>query len=132
MTPHHRPQNANETLGFLANLVRQMRLLWRLLNDPRVPSWVKTIPAVALLYLIFPIDLISDPILGLGQLDDLAIILLGLKLFRDFSPPAVVREHEADILGKSSPWQVVEDEPASEQTSQPLYIDAEYKILDKE
>lgn len=124
------PQNSNEALGFLAELVRQIRLLWRLLNDPRVPSWIKTIPAVVLLYLIFPIDLIPDPVLGLGQLDDLAIILLGLKLFRDFSPPAVVREHEADIAGKSSPWRVVEDE--SPPSPQSPYIDAEYKIVDKD
>ena len=128
----NRFQNPNEALGFLADLIRQVRLLWRLLNDPRVPTWVKTIPAVILLYLIFPIDLIPDPVLGLGQLDDLVVILLGLKLFRDFSPQAVVREHEADITGQSSSWRVVEDDSTPKQGVEPPYIDAEYKVIDKE
>ena len=132
MAPQNRPQNSDETLGFLADLIKQIRLLWRLLNDPRVPAWVKTIPAMILLYLFFPIDLIPDPALGLGQLDDLAIILLGLKLFRDLSPRAVVNEHEASIAGRSSPWQVVEDEATSGQEESPPYIDAEYRVLDKD
>ena len=134
MARQNRPKNSDNTLGFLADLARQIRLLWRLLNDPRVPTWVKTIPTVALIYLIFPIDLLPDPVLGLGQLDDLAVILLGLKLFRDLSPAGVVREHEADLAGGSSSWRVVKDEPPSEQEQelQPPTIDAEYKVLDKE
>jgi uncharacterized membrane protein YkvA (DUF1232 family) len=134
MAPQQRPENSDETLGFLADLIRQIRLLWRLLNDSRVPAWVKTIPAAVLVYLIFPIDLLPDPVLGLGQLDDLAIILLGLKLFRDLSPPAVVLEHEVDLAGESSPWRVVKEEPSSEreQEPQPRYIDAEYRVLNKD
>ena len=133
MAPQNRPKNSREILGFLADLIRQLRLLWRLLNDPRVPSWVKAIPTASLLYLIFPIDLLPDLALGLGQLDDLVIVLLGLKLFRDFSPPAVVREHEADIAGQSCPWRVVEDAaPSKQEQGQELqspYIDAEYTVL---
>lgn len=129
MTPKKQAKSPDETAGFLADLIRQMRLLWRLLNDPRVPAWVKMIPAVALLYLILPIDLIADPLLGLGQLDDLAVILVGIKLFHDLSPSAVVREHEADLAGKSSPWRVVEDESALDQ---PPTIDAEYRVVDKD
>ncbi len=150
MAPQNQSQNSDKTLGFLVDLIRHIRLLWRLLNDPRVPAWVKTIPTIVLLYLIFPIDLMPDPVLGLGQLDDLAIILLGLKIFRDFSPPFVVREHEADIAGRSSPWQVVEDVPTSEQETHPpctvpfvlgpkdpgldtvQCIDAEYEVVDKD
>lgn len=132
MPPQNRPQNADEALGFLKDLIRQLRLLWRLLKDPRVPYWVKAIPAAVLLYLIFPIDLIPDPALGLGQLDDLAVILLGLKLFRDLSPQAVVRDHETDIAGQSSPWRVVEDESAAKQGTKPAYIDAEYRVVDED
>jgi len=132
MPSQNRSQNADEAMGFLKDLIRQFRLLWRLLKDPRVPYWVKAIPAAVLLYLIFPIDLIPDPVLGLGQLDDLAIILLGLKLFRDLSPQTVVRDHEADIVGPSSPWRVVEDESAAGQGTKPATIDAEYRIVDKD
>jgi uncharacterized membrane protein YkvA (DUF1232 family) len=122
MTSQSNPDGPDEALGFLKDLVRQIRLLWRLLNDPRVPVWVKTIPLVALLYLIFPIDLVPDPALGLGQLDDLAVMLLGLKFFRDMSPRAVVNEHESDIDGKRV--EGGEDEPPT--------IDAEYRVIDEE
>lgn len=134
MAPQQRPKDSDEALGFLTDLIRQVRLLWRLLNDARVPAWLKIIPAAVLVYLIFPIDLLPDPVLGLGQLDDLAIILLGLKLFRDLSPPAVVREHEIDLAGESSPWRVVREEPSfeQEQEPQPRYVDAEYKVLNKD
>ena len=132
MAPQNRPRSSREALGFLADLIKQIRLLWRLLNDSRVPAWVKTIPAVVLLYLIFPLDLFPDPVLGLGQLDDLAIILLGLKLFRDFSPQAVVREHEADIAGQNSPWRVVEGDSTPKQGTETPCIDAEYRVIDKD
>jgi uncharacterized membrane protein YkvA (DUF1232 family) len=128
MAPQNRLKGSDEAAGFLADLIRHLRLFWRLLNDPRVPAWVKIIPAVVLLYLIFPLDLIPDLALGLGQLDDLAVILVGLKLFHDLSPSAVVREHEASLTGKSSPWRVVEDESALDQ---PPTIDAEYRVLDE-
>lgn len=121
MAFEHRAGGSDEALGFFKDLIRQIRLLWRLLNDPRVPSWVKTIPLVALLYLIFPIDLVPDPALGLGQLDDLAVILLGLKFFRDLSPRSVVQEHESDIDGKSVKGG--ENAPT---------IDAEYHVVDEE
>jgi uncharacterized membrane protein YkvA (DUF1232 family) len=132
MSHQKRPKNTDEALGFLADLARQIRLLWRLLNDPRVPTWVKAIPIMALLYLLSPVDLIPDPALGLGQLDDLAVILLGLKLFRDFSPPAVVQEHQADIEGRSSPWHVVEDTTAPQPGDELPVIDAEYQVIDKD
>jgi len=132
MASRNRSQSSDEALGFLMGLIRQMRLLWRLLSDPRVPTWVKAIPALVLLYLIFPIDLFPDPALGLGQLDDLAVVLLGLKLFRDFSPQAVVREHETDIAGRSSPWRVVERDSTPEQGTEPPYIDAEYRVIDED
>jgi uncharacterized membrane protein YkvA (DUF1232 family) len=132
MAHQNRPTSSGEALGFLADLVKQIRLFWRLLNDPRVPTWVKAIPVVALLYLLSPIDLIPDPALGLGQLDDLAIILLGLKLFRDLSPTMVVREHQTEIEGRDSPWQVVEEERTSPPGDEVPVIDAEYQVVDKD
>ncbi|MFZ5917272.1 MAG: YkvA family protein [Chloroflexota bacterium] len=131
MAAQRRPQNSEQTFGFLKDLIQQGRLLWRLLHDPRVPGWVKAIPAAVLIYLFFPIDLLPDPALGLGQLDDLAVVLLGLKLFRDFSPRAVVREHEANMAGESSPWQVVEPEAPSP-AANASYIDAEYRLVESD
>jgi len=46
---------------------------------------------------VFPIDLIPDFIPVLGQLDDLAVVLLGLDFFIRSAPPDIVDEHLAKI-----------------------------------
>jgi uncharacterized membrane protein YkvA (DUF1232 family) len=104
--------------GFLNEIVNHVRLIWRLMRDSQVPVWVKLIPPLAILYLLSPIDLIPDPVLGLGQLDDLAILLLGAKLFVEMSPPGVVQRHRDELVGSVPP------EPDSE------VVDASYRVLD--
>jgi uncharacterized membrane protein YkvA (DUF1232 family) len=75
----------------------EVRLTWRLLRDPRVPMWSKAIPVAAAIYVISPIDLIPGFILLLGQLDDLAIFVLGMRAFQHFAPDEVVAEHRAAL-----------------------------------
>ena len=48
---------------------------------------------LALAYVIFPLDFIPDALLGLGQLDDLTIVLLGLKAFIGLSPADIVAQY---------------------------------------
>ena len=116
-----------ETAGFIDGVIRQSRLVWRLWRDGRVPSWIKVIPLAGLVYLISPIDLIPDLMLpGLGQLDDVAILLLALKMFIDLSPDGVVREHLEELLGKQG------RSGASDDRASEPYIDAPYRILDPE
>ena len=43
-----------------------------------------------MLYLISPIDFVPDVLLGLGQLDDFGVILLGMTLFVKLCPPELV------------------------------------------
>ena len=53
--------------GLLTELLRQLRLVWRLYFDPRVPLWVKTLPTAAVAYLVWPIDLVPElaiPVVG--------------------------------------------------------------------
>jgi uncharacterized membrane protein YkvA (DUF1232 family) len=116
-----------ESSGFVGGIIRQARLAWRLLNDRRVPGWVKLIPFFGLLYFLSPIDLIPDLMLpGLGEVDDVMMILLALKVFVDLSPSGVVREHLDDLLGKRGQAPSPAEEPSSP------YIDASYRILDPE
>ena len=71
--------------GLLARLFQNLRLLVPLIKD----YWKGTyrdvsgksivIFAVAILYIISPIDLIPDYIIGLGQIDD--AVILGLSLY---------------------------------------------------
>jgi uncharacterized membrane protein YkvA (DUF1232 family) len=54
-----------------------LRFTWRMLRDPRVAPYAKVVlPILALVYLISPIDLIPDMILGLGQVDDIGVLAL--------------------------------------------------------
>jgi uncharacterized membrane protein YkvA (DUF1232 family) len=86
-----------------------LRLGLRLLRDPRVSSVVKGIvPVVAALYVLSPVDLIPDFLLGLGEIDDLGVIGLAIAatvmLLERFAPADVVDEHLAR-MGKS--WSAV-------------------------
>ena len=102
--------NANALLVWLQDVARQARLAWRLFWDRRVPMWTKLIPPAALAYLLFPIDLIPDVALGLGQLDDVAVLLIGVKLFIELAPPDVVREHLLALGARVEEWRVVDEE----------------------
>lgn len=75
----------------LAWLWHDARDAWRLFRDPRVPLLLKTIPAVAVCYVIWPFDLALDAWPVLGQLDDVGVVLVGLRLFVRFAAAAVAR-----------------------------------------
>jgi len=72
-------------LGFLVRLFQDLRLLIPLIKDYWNGTYrdvsVKSIVifVVAFAYIISPIDLIPDYIIGFGQIDD--AVILGLSLF---------------------------------------------------
>ena len=82
--------NREKQLGMLTGLIKQFKLVWALFTDERISLWAKSIVPISLLYLISPIDFMPDVILGLGQLDDLGVILLGMTLFVRLCPPEIV------------------------------------------
>jgi uncharacterized membrane protein YkvA (DUF1232 family) len=80
---------------------RLAKLVWRLMRDRRVPSRVKATLMVLAAYLVSPIDLIPDFVLGVGQLDDLIIAAFALDQILNRVPEHVVREHwdgDEDVL----------------------------------
>jgi uncharacterized membrane protein YkvA (DUF1232 family) len=79
----------------------QLRLTWRLLKDPRVPLWKKAIPFLGLLYVISPIDFIPDVIIGLGQIDDLGLMFLSMRLFERSIPVDILEQHRAILEGRA-------------------------------
>lgn len=85
--------------SFWVELIKSFRLAWRLIRDARVPWWLKLIPLAVLVYIISPIDIIPDFILGLGQLDDLTLLILGVQIFVLVSPRAIVQQHRDEIDG---------------------------------
>jgi uncharacterized membrane protein YkvA (DUF1232 family) len=86
-----------EVVDLIRRLPRYIRLVWALLRDGRVPAQQKLILVGIGGYVILPIDLIPDFVPVLGQLDDLAVVLLGLDLFIRSAPADLVEEHLAKI-----------------------------------
>ncbi len=84
----------NKFFGWFEEFFGQFRLGWRLLLDGRVSVFTKIIPVLTTAYILSPIDLFPDLALGFGQLDDLAVFLIGLRLFIDMCPPELVDEHK--------------------------------------
>ena len=82
----------------------------------------KLIPPAALGYVLFPVDIIPDVALGLGQLDDIAVLLLGIKLFIELAPPDVVREHLVALGARIKEWRVEEEGETS------VVIEGDYRL----
>ncbi|MBN2003239.1 MAG: DUF1232 domain-containing protein [Anaerolineae bacterium] len=93
-------RQANVVVAGMQDFFGQFRLAWRLLLDGRVPSLTKIVPLLTALYVLSPVDLVPDLALGLGQLDDLAIFLVGLRLFVELCPPDLVEELKSAHLIK--------------------------------
>lgn len=80
--------------NFLSELTFQVRLIYRLIKDPRVNIFLKVLPLGTLIYLLVP-DLVIGPI------DDAAIIWLGSYLFIELCPADVVAEHTQALSGQT-------------------------------
>ena len=116
------PSSDNRT-GLIAYLVRNLRLAWQLLLDRRVPLLTKLIiPGLMALYILSPIDIIPDWFVGLGQLDDLAVLVLGVKLFIQLSPHEIVQEHLRSLTGGGSA-------PRPGATPEGEVVDGEYRVI---
>jgi uncharacterized membrane protein YkvA (DUF1232 family) len=101
-----RPVIYDENLNFFLNLILQSRLVWMLFRDPRVPLWLKALPIGSLVYLVSPLDFLPDTIPLLTQLDDVAVLLIGFRLFIEMCPSDVVEEHMQTLTGKHEKWEV--------------------------
>jgi uncharacterized membrane protein YkvA (DUF1232 family) len=109
----------DETAGMVGGVIKQARLAWRLLRDARVPGWAKMIPIAGVLYLLSPIDLLPEAVVPLlGEVDDVVILMLAVKLFVDLSPPGVVREHLRDLFNM----------PRESRSGKESYIEVPYRV----
>jgi len=101
MSQDRKPVVTSSDAGVLTRFVRTVRLVWRLLNDSRVPALPKLIVPAALVYVLFPFDIAPDLILGLGQLDDVGILAVAVATFIEFCPREVVEEHRRAIAAST-------------------------------
>jgi uncharacterized membrane protein YkvA (DUF1232 family) len=111
--------------GFLQELWQQIKLVYYLLRDSDVPIYLKILPFAGIFYILFPIDFLPDVIPVLGQLDDLTVLIVGLKVFIEMAPVDVVTRYMDQMRGKI---RVVEGEAnnvAGKVIDEPIIIEQE-------
>ena len=86
--------------SLLRTLVSQARLTWRLLREPRVPLLTKSVPVLAAAYVISPLDFIPDVLPLIGEIDDVAVILIAIGVFIKLCPSGAVDFHRSAIAGR--------------------------------
>jgi len=81
-------------------LIRQTRVITLLLRHPQVPWYAKAVAACIIGYLFSPIQIIPTFIPIIGQLDDVAVLVLGMKLLGLLTPKSVLTDCEckADLI----------------------------------
>jgi uncharacterized membrane protein YkvA (DUF1232 family) len=96
-----REKDQTQLKEYLFLLPRLVKLLWRLVRDPRVPARAKAMLLVLGGYLAFPLDVVPDFIPGIGQVDDLIVIAFALDQMLNRVPEDVVQQHwdgDEDVL----------------------------------
>jgi uncharacterized membrane protein YkvA (DUF1232 family) len=86
-------------------------LLARLLRDPRVPRGPKLVALVGLGYVLSPIDLLPEFLLGpIGLIDDFLVVTAALAHLLNDVHPDVVRSHWSgkgdalDVIQRATGW----------------------------
>ena len=81
----------------VGKLLSDVHLALRLVREPAVPPYLKVVPFAALAYVLSPLDFLPDVLPIVGQLDDLGIVILGVKLFLRLCPADAVAFHREAI-----------------------------------
>jgi hypothetical protein len=97
--------------GFFRDISDQVRLVLRLVADPRVSPILKLLPIGSLIYLFVPLDLFP-----INPVDDALIIGLGTYMFIELCPQDIVQEHR-DALRQVVPgaWVDPKEEEAEKE-----------------
>ncbi len=97
-THHTPPPKWREAAMAVPNLVK---LLGRLLKDPRVSRRSKILAVGTLAYVVSPIDLLPDVIPVVGQVDDVILLVFALNHLVRTAGEHVIRDHwdgDRDVL----------------------------------
>ena len=99
-------------MRLLLLLVSRFASVVYFMAHPAVPRWVKLLPWLAMLYILWPVDLLFDFPPGVGHVDDALVVFLILTLFTYLSRRYVAKAAEGPSEKK---------EPG---------IKADYRVLD--
>jgi uncharacterized membrane protein YkvA (DUF1232 family) len=81
----------------LSKFHRELMLMWHLLRDARTPVSAKLIAIAAGLYIVSPIDIVSDFLPVLGWLDDGLVALVLFKLAQRLLPDDLLAALKAKL-----------------------------------
>ena len=76
---------------FFRGIAIHLKLVWRLMQDPRINPLLKILPLGSLIYLISPLDIV------IPLIDDIGIIWFFTYLFIELCPDDIVDEHRHEI-----------------------------------
>jgi uncharacterized membrane protein YkvA (DUF1232 family) len=130
-------QDQDKKQGFsFSTILNQGKLAWKLFRDPNVSPWLKFgLPIIGLIYLISPIDILPDVIPVLGQMDDVAVLMLLTQLFITLAPDNIVNMYRQasqaagfnpDATSDPSPQPAEADVPPPDDED---VIDTEYRVV---
>jgi uncharacterized membrane protein YkvA (DUF1232 family) len=80
--------------------IRHVIAMWSAMADPSVPLHVKARLVAALAYFVMPFDVVPDFLVGIGYVDDAAVIMATLRALRGF----VTEEHYAKADALLTGW----------------------------
>ena len=101
---------------FFSSFGQQIRLIIRLIADPRVSLWLKALPVFSLIYLISPLDIV------IPLVDDAFVLWIANTLFLELCPPELVDEHRARLEQEAHP-----KKPGQPAIDEKDVIEARYK-----
>lgn len=70
-----------------------VKLVYRLMRDPRLPRRSKMVLGAILGYIVVPIDVVPDFVPVLGQVDDLLLLAYGVRYIIEVAGAEIVLEH---------------------------------------
>ncbi len=111
--------------GFFRDIANQIKLIFRLMADPRVNPLIKLLPIGSIIYLVFP------DFFPLNPLDDAVVVGLGTYMFIELCPPEIVQEHK-DALQRvvEGQWRDIEADEEVENlddVQDPQVIEGEFR-----
>ena len=86
----------------MSSFSQRLRYYFLILFDRQTPLYVKLILAVGLLYIIIPVDFLSDTVPLFGWLDDMAIASFIVALALRLVPKEVMDRVRRRVFGNKS------------------------------
>jgi uncharacterized membrane protein YkvA (DUF1232 family) len=90
--PAHHTSFGETLQAHSRSVLRQFQVVRRVTRHPGVPWYAKLVAGCSVCYVFSPIQILPNFIPVVGQLDDVLVITLGLKLLKRWVPPDILAE----------------------------------------